>query len=119
MYYFDELIVTEIRNKNEVALKELYKTHFPMAAHLICSNSGTEQEARDIYQEAMIAFYENVQRPGFVLTWKIKTYLYAVCWRLWLKRLSEKKRHHYGIDNMETFPGIEEEMQDIQEKENN
>jgi hypothetical protein len=59
--YFDELIVTELRKKNDVALRELYKTHYSMVVHLVCSNSGTEQEAKDIYQEAVMAFYERVQ----------------------------------------------------------
>jgi RNA polymerase sigma factor (sigma-70 family) len=117
VYYFDELIIAEIRKKNEVALKELYKTHYPMIVHLICSNNGTEQEAKDIYQDAMIAFYERVQQPDFVLTCKIKTYVYAVCRRLWLKRLTQKKRYHGNIDEAETFLQVEEEMKSIDELE--
>lgn len=117
-YYFDELIVAEIRKKNDVALRELYKTHYPMVVHLVCSNSGTEQEAKDIYQEAIIAFYERVQQPAFTLTCKIKTYLYAVSRRLWLKKLAEKKRFNGSIDEAETFLGIDEELKEIAEKEN-
>lgn len=117
VYYFDELIVAEIRKKSEVALRELYKAHFPMVANLICTNNGTEQEAKDVYQEAVIAFYEKAQQPDFVLTCKIKTYLYAVCRRLWLKRLAEKKRFHGNIEETESFLGIDEEMADMEEKE--
>ncbi len=116
-HYFDELILAEIRKSNEAALGELYKTHYPMAVNLICSNSGTEQEAKDVYQEAVIAFYERAQQPQFVLTCKIKTYLYAVCRRLWLKRLAEKKRFSIIIPETETFEGIEAEMNDAEEKE--
>lgn len=116
-YYFDELIISEIRNKNEVALRELYKTHYPMIVNLVCSNSGSEQEAKDIYQEAVIAFYDKIQQQHFKLTCKIKTYLYAVCRRLWLKRLAEKKRFPHSLDEIETFQGIDEEMKDIGEKE--
>ena len=116
-YYFDELIVEEIRKRNDLALKELYKTHYPMIVHLVCSNSGTEQEAKDIYQEAVIAFYERVQQPAFTLTCKIKTYLYAVCRRLWLKKLAEKKRFNGSIDEVETFLGIEEEIKEVSERE--
>jgi RNA polymerase sigma factor (sigma-70 family) len=115
--YFDELILAEIRKNNEAALGEVYKTHYPMAVNLICSNSGTEQEAKDVYQEAVIAFYERAQQPGFVLTCKIKTYLYAVCRRLWLKRLAEKKRFTVSIPETETFEGAEEEANDAFEKE--
>jgi RNA polymerase sigma factor (sigma-70 family) len=116
-YYFDELIVEEIRKKNDIALKELYKTHYPMIVHLVCSNNGSEQEAKDIYQEAVIAFYERVQQPAFTLTCKIKTYLYAVSRRLWLKKLAEKKRFNGSIDEVETFLGIEEEIKEVSERE--
>src|SRR5688572_3877938 len=88
-----------------------------MVVNLICSNSGTEQEAKDVYQEAVIAFYEKVQQPQFTLTCKIKTYLYAVCRRLWLKRLSEKKRTNGNIFELESFSGIDNEMLEIEEKE--
>jgi RNA polymerase sigma factor (sigma-70 family) len=116
-YYFDELIVEEIRKKNDIALKELYKTHYPMLVHLVCSNNGSEQEAKDIYQEAVISFYERVQQPAFTLTCKIKTYLYAVSRRLWLKKLAEKKRFNGSIDEVETFLGIEEEIKEVSERE--
>lgn len=116
-YYFDELIISEIRKNNHVALKELYKTHFPMIAHLVCSNNGTDQEAKDIYQEAIIAFYERVQEKDFTLTCQIKTYLYAVSRRLWLKRLTEKKKYHGNIEETEVFLGIEDELTEIEEKE--
>lgn len=88
-----------------------------MIVHLVCSNSGSEQEAKDIYQEAVMAFYERVQQPAFVLTCKIKTYLYAVCRRLWLKKLAEKKRFNGNIEDVETFLGIEDEMTGLFEKE--
>ena len=84
---------------------------------MVCSNSGTEQEAKDIYQDAVIAFYEKTQQPDFVLTCKIKTYLFAVCRRLWLKRLAQKKRYHGKIEESETFLEIDEEVVDIEEKE--
>jgi RNA polymerase sigma factor (sigma-70 family) len=115
--YFDELILKEIRRKNEVAVRELYRTHYPMVFYLISSNNGTEQEAKDVYQEAFIAFYERAQQADFVLTCRIKTYLYAVSRRLWLKRLWEKKRFDGKIEEKESFAGIEEEMVDFEERE--
>jgi RNA polymerase sigma factor (sigma-70 family) len=116
--YFDELVISALRKENhEGVLKELYKTHFPMIAHLVCSNSGTQQEAKDVFQECLIAFYERIQRPDFILTCQIKTYLYAVCKRLWLKRLTEKKKFMKDPGTGEDFPQIEEEMSLIEESE--
>lgn len=116
-HFDDDLILVEIRKNNDQVLRVLYRKHYAMAVHLVCSNNGTEQEAKDIYQEAIIAFYERVQQSDFVLTCKIKTYIYAVCRRLWLKRLAEKKRVSAPIAEAETFVGVEEEMMSIEENE--
>jgi RNA polymerase sigma factor (sigma-70 family) len=117
-YNFDESIVEELRKEqNSLALKTVYKSYYPMIVHLICANSGTEQEARDVFQEGLIVFYERVRQKDFVLTCKVKTYLYAVCRRLWLKRLSEKKKFVGSIVSGEEFPEVEEEMNFIDEAE--
>jgi RNA polymerase sigma factor (sigma-70 family) len=118
-YYLEELVVQEIKKRNEVVLRGLYKKHFPMVLHLVCSNSGTEQEAKDVFQEAMIAFYEKVQQPDFVLTCQIKTFLYAISQRVWLKRLSTKKRFvgDASLPHEESFLGMEEVLEEMKSKE--
>jgi RNA polymerase sigma factor (sigma-70 family) len=113
-HFNDDVILEGIRKNDNSVLRVLYKRHYPMIVNLVCTNSGTEQEAKDVFQEAMIAFYERVGDPAFSLTCKIKTYLYAVCRRLWLKRLSEKKRTSVPIAEVESFAGIEEEMVSIE-----
>jgi RNA polymerase sigma factor (sigma-70 family) len=113
----EDRIISGIRQKDDLALATLYKAYYSMIVNLVCTNSGTEQEAKDIYQEAVIVLYEKIQSADFRLTCTLKTYIYAVCRRLWLKRLSEKKRYPAINGSAETFDGIAEEMQDIEEKE--
>jgi len=88
-----------------------------MIVNLVCSNSGTEQEAKDIYQEAVIVFYEKVTQAQLALTCKIRTYIYAVCRRLWLKRLAEKKKYTGNIEETESFADIDNEMNEVEQKE--
>lgn len=59
---------------------------------LVLKNSGTEDEAKDIYQDALIVFWQKVKNDNLVLTSKISTYLYSVCLNLWRKELDRKKR---------------------------
>ncbi len=87
-----------------------------MVLTLVLANNGSEQEAKDVYQEAIIHFYERLQRAEFVLTCKIKTYLYAVSRRLWLKRLAEQKKQ-VRIQDEDRFSSIDEEMMDLEGKE--
>ncbi len=92
-----------LRQDNRQVMNRLYKIHFPMVLHFINSNSGTEDEAKDIYQEAFIILYENLQKTDFQLNCKIKTYIYSICRRLWLKNLYVKSKFLGKIDDFEDF----------------
>ena len=59
---------------------------------LVITNSGTEDEARDIYQDALIVFWEKARKGDLVLTSKISTFIYSICLNLWRKELERKSR---------------------------
>jgi RNA polymerase sigma factor (sigma-70 family) len=117
-YHTEEELLNAIRKKDSVALSVVYKTHFPMILYFVSNNNGTEQEAKDIYQEAIIVLYENALQPTFVLSCKIKTYLYSICRRLWLKRLAEKGKYIGKVDDFESFIALEDEQSAMDEREN-
>jgi len=87
-------IIERIKKGDETALDFLYKKNFRMMLKLILKNNGTEEEAKDIFQDALIVFWQKViGNSDFSLTSKISTYLYSVCLNLWRKELERKKRH--------------------------
>jgi RNA polymerase sigma factor (sigma-70 family) len=63
-----------------------------MAVNVIKTNSGNEYEAADVFQDALISFYESVQREKFRGDSSIKTYLYSTVRNLWLTRLKKSNR---------------------------
>lgn len=79
--------VEAVRSGDERVIKELYKTHFQLVKRLVLKNSGDEDDARDLYQEAFMVFYENVKDPDFQLKSAISTYLYSISRNLWMKKL--------------------------------
>ncbi len=85
-------IFSRICQGDESALEEIYKKYYRMMTKLVISNSGTEDEAKDIYQEALIVFWQKSISGNFVLTSKISTYIYSICLNLWRKELDRKKR---------------------------
>jgi RNA polymerase sigma factor (sigma-70 family) len=118
MHFLEEALISELRKKNEAALKQLYRDNYVMILRLVVNNSGTEEEAKDVYQEAIIHFYERLSQTEFELTCKIKTYLYAVCRKLWLQRLSQRNKF-IRIEEAESVPETEEVATDIELKEKN
>lgn len=88
----DSEILSSIKKGDETALDYLYKKNYRMMTKMIINNSGTEDEAKDVYQEALIVFWQKSMGKDFVLTSKISTYLYSICKNLWRKELERKSR---------------------------
>jgi RNA polymerase sigma factor (sigma-70 family) len=88
----DSDILERISRGDEKALDYLYRKYYKMMTNLILKNNGTEQEAKDVYQDALIVFWQKVVSNQLVLTSKISTYLYSVCLNLWRKELERKSR---------------------------
>ena len=88
----DSVVLEKISRGDEKALEYLYKKYYRMMTNIVLKNNGTEQEAKDIYQDALIVFWQKVTSGQLVLTAKISTYLYSVCTNLWRKELDRKSR---------------------------
>lgn len=99
------------------AIETIYRDNFSMVQAFILQNNGSYDDARDIFQEAMIALYEKAQSESFVLTCQIKTYVYSICRRLWLKRLQQLGRYANRVDSLEETVPVEEDL-DVHEKRN-
>ena len=106
----DELIIA-LRSGDEQALRQVYRAHYTMVVNMVTNNAGSLQEAKDVYQETIIVFYENIRREGFELNCRLKTYLYSVARRIWLKQLERKKKFNGRIEDSDEFVelGMEEE----------
>ncbi|MBC6608445.1 sigma-70 family RNA polymerase sigma factor [Hymenobacter sp. BT188] len=117
--YTDEEFVAAIQGGDDRALAQLYRLHLPMISHLVLQNSGTEDEAKDVYQEGVMVFYEKVREGSLELSCQIKTYLYAVCRRLWLKRLAEKNRFGGRLEDHEPYleTGAEADVDQAEERD--
>jgi RNA polymerase sigma factor (sigma-70 family) len=88
----DSEILAKIRQGDEGALDYLYKKNYKMMTKMVINNSGNEDEAKDIYQEALIVFWQKAVSGNLVLSSKISTFIYSICQNLWRKELERKSR---------------------------
>ncbi len=100
----DREILDRIKSSDEKAIHYLYDKYYRMMVKMVLRNNGTEEEARDIYQDALIVFWEKVVNDKLTLTAKISTYLYSICNNLWLKELDRKKRLSHEEKDGESHP---------------
>ena len=91
--------------------------YFPMVLQLIINNNGTADDAKDIYQEAIIVLYNKVKGGNFELSSKLKTFLYSVCRKLWLKRLNQMSRYGGDIKDFEEYLPAEDDTETNSERD--
>jgi len=114
----DRELLAGLRSGDNSAISYIYKTCFPSVSHLITGNRGSEDEAKDIFQEAVMVLYDKVTQTDFELSSKISTFLYAVSRRLWLKQLNKKENAYNTVDTDEyDIPDVESDLQVHVEKE--
>lgn len=86
---------------NTPTIKKIYKDHFPGILKLISNNNGTEDDARDVFQNALLVIYDNAQQPDFHLKSTFFSYIYSVARFIWLRQLKKKHRKHITISGHE------------------
>ena len=86
----DKALIQGIRNHESPVLQHIYDTYYPIIEGYIVHNQGSRDQARDIFQEAMIVVYNKVRSGQLELTCKFGTYLYAICKKMWIQ---ERKKY--------------------------
>ncbi|HEY2650233.1 MAG TPA: sigma-70 family RNA polymerase sigma factor [Puia sp.] len=96
----NELVLLKgLAENDRKAIETIYRVHYSMIQTLVINNNGTSDDARDVFQEAIIVLYEKAKSGSFELHAQLKTYIYAVCRRLWLKKLAYYARFSGDLAN--------------------
>lgn len=79
-------------NKNDdTVFSELYKNYFILVKKFIIKNSGTCEDAEDIFQDTMIVLVQKLKRDDFELTASVKAYILGISKNLWFKKIRDSK----------------------------
>ncbi len=104
-------LLTGLAASDKKAVETIYRENFNMVQALIINNNGSADDAKDIFQEAMVVLYEKVRSGSFELNCQIRTFVYSVSRRLWLKRLQQQNRYADPGDSMESVVAVEEDLE--------
>lgn len=115
----DEEIIAGLRKRDNRVLQYIYKNTFSQVRQLIVNNAGSENDAEDIFQEAMIIiFKKSKEEEEFELTAAFNTYIYSISRLLWLKHLRDIKKIEIDPLNRDHEERIEfEEPSPVQDKD--
>lgn len=90
--------ITGNDSKNRVvAFQDLYRKNFNSIKNFVVKNRGTDEDAKDIFQDGLIVVYRNLMNKSFNEDSKVSTYLFSICKNLWFQK----------IRNIRTFDALQ------------
>ena len=89
--YTDQEIIQGIKSGESFAVKFLVRDFLPVIRYFISKNNGNDEDAKDIFQDALYIIIEKVYNNDLVLHGTLSTYLFAICKNLWLMALDKQK----------------------------
>lgn len=112
-------LIRAIKENNSVALKAFYKDNYRKVEIMVLKNSGTQAYAKDVYQEAFIALWNNVRNGKFEpeSDSALQGYLYQIAKNKWTDVLRSKRFKSTQTLTNERSMFLRQEDQDIDETE--
>ena len=90
--FTDQSLIRSLRSdaNPDEAIRHLYRTQFRLTVAYIKQNSGTEEDAEDIFQELVLLFIEILKKDKFRGESSVSTFLYALTRNIWLNELNRR-----------------------------
>ncbi len=105
----DEGLMRGLLAADSQSVGKIYDLALPSVIKWIEENNGTESDARDVFQDGLIALYKKIQNGDFELTCTLKSFLRIICRNLWLTKLRDNKKEATRLEDIDEVV-IDEEV---------
>ena len=113
--FSDSDLLRGLISRDERVLREFYNLFYQGTRRFVTSNNGSDDDARDIFQDALLVLYQKSRAHDFNLRCSPATFLYSVSRFLWLKELGRRK-WTTGVIDTENFIDPGNDIGEINEK---
>lgn len=90
----DSELVANLRSgqRMEETIKAIYRSYFDSLCWYVMNNSGSRQDAEDMFQEVVVAFIDLIKKDKFRGESTVKTFLFSLNRFTWLNELKKRGR---------------------------
>ena len=99
----EENIVSLIKSgKDREVVPVLYKKVYPLVEYYIVRNSGTKDDASDVFQDTLLLFYKQIMQNSFDEKYKVYGYLYKISLYKWMNKAKKNSKIKF-VDEIENL----------------
>lgn len=88
----DKKLIEGLRKGDDKSVNYLYDTFFDTIKSYVLKNTGTEDDAYDVFQDAMMVIFKKIQQNHLDESTDVRAYIFGVSKNLWYEHLRKNKR---------------------------
>ena len=95
----NNLSLQDFKGDSNAAFGILYSSYFVFTKRFVLNNKGSDEDAEDIFQDALIVLYEKLCADNFQVYTCLENYVTGIAKNLWLKKLRKQFNTEEISDN--------------------
>jgi RNA polymerase sigma factor (sigma-70 family) len=93
-------IISGIKARDHQTLSNLYRDYYPKVLGYIMSKGGGGDDAKDVFQEAIIVIYKQIENKQLEIKQDFGSFIIGIAKRLWLKHLRANDIHSRFVQQL-------------------
>jgi len=90
--YSDITIIEGVRCQDDKILNWLYDNYLHSVKNYVLTNSGSQDDVSDVFQDSIIVLYKQITEENLNLTTDLKGYFFGIARNVWSAQLRKKQR---------------------------
>jgi RNA polymerase sigma factor (sigma-70 family) len=107
----DHKYIAGLLDADSDVIDEIYALHANKIIGWVRKNGGSVEDAKDVFQDALISIVQQAQKPGWELTCPFSAFLFLVCQRRWYNELQRRKREKVTLERFSGFEVVDDAEQ--------
>jgi RNA polymerase sigma factor (sigma-70 family) len=83
-------ILHGIKNCDDELIVSIYDHLYPIIENFTLNNSGSKEDAKDLFQEGMLVIFRKISDDELFLRCKFSTFFHQICKNIWLNELKRR-----------------------------
>ena len=109
----NETYIKGLREKDPNVLRAIYRNYAPRIERHVMGNGGSSDDAKDVFQDALMVLYQKVKASDFMLTSQFFTYLFSISHYIWDRKRKKKANQTVTIHDDDRLIDVDNIEQDI------
>jgi len=99
----DQKYIDALLHNDRALLTELYEKYSGKIKVMVLKNNGYEDDAADIFQDALLSIYNKAKNEHFKLTCPLDAFIYLICKNKWITELNRRKTQRVTFVDTEGY----------------